>query len=337
MSEMRFDPVGKSWVIIAPDRGQRPTDFAPAARELSDEPCPFCLVRTGDEPATVVERRVVGDDSLMVLANRFPALRIESQLRRRAVGPYDHVGGVGAHEVVVETEGHGVPFSALPSTQVQALLLLWRDRIADLMRDRRLHYVTVFKNEGPRAGASLSHAHSQIIATPVRPTRLADELAATRRHFFAKERCLFCDVVDFEIERGDRVIEATDHFVAFCPYASRHPFEVQIYPRRHGHDFTAASASDLADLAGLLRRVVRRLTRALRGADYNLGLHTAPSPGTIARAHHDIDGMDLFWHWRLEVVPRLVTFGGFEVTADVHINPVSPEDAAAHLRAIDLG
>lgn len=335
MSEMRFDPVGRSWVIIAPERGERPADFLPSQRSDAEEACPFCLIAAGEEPSTVVARRSHGADEIVVVANRFPALRIEHQPRRRAVGPYDHVSGVGAHEVIVETLNHEVPFDGLSSEHIAEVILTWRDRIADLMRDRRVHYVTVFKNSGRQAAATLSHAHSQVIATPVRPTRLADELAAAREHFFAKERCLSCDVVDFEIEARERIVEVTERYAAFCPYASRHPFEVLIYPRQHDHDFTRISDADSRELARLLKRTLTRVRRALNGPAYNLGLHTAPSLSTIARAHHDLDGMDLFWHWRLELIPRIQSYGGFEITADVHINPVAPEGAAAHLRTLE--
>ena len=169
----------------------------------------------------------------------------------------------------------------------------------------------------------------------MRPTRLADELTAAREHFFAKERCLSCDVVDFELESSERIVEVTDRYAAFCPYASRHPFEVLIYSRTHSHDFTQVSPDDALELARLVKRTLVRIRRALRDPDPNLGLHTAPSPSTIARAHHDIDGMDLFWHWRLEIIPRIQSYGGFEITADVHINPVAPEDAAGHLRSLE--
>ncbi len=283
----------------------------------------------------MVARRAQGDDEVLVVANRFPALRIEHHPRRRAVGPYDQVSGVGAHEVIVETRHHGLAFSALPSEHIAAIILTWRDRIADLMRDRRVHYVTVFKNSGWQAAAPHEHAHSQVIATPVRPTRLADELAAAREHFFAKERCLSCDVVNYELEARERIVEVTERYAAFCPYASRHPFEVLIYPRQHEHDFTRISDASARELARLLKRTLERLRRALSGPAFNLGLHTTPSLSTIARAHHDLDGMDLFWHWRLELIPRINSYGGFEITADVHINPVAPEEAAAHLRTLD--
>ena len=335
MSEMRFDPVGRTWVIIAPERGARPTDFLPFPPLVNDEPCPFCLIHGGEEPSTIVDRRTVEGDTILAVANRFPALRIEQKPRRRAVGPYDHVSGVGAHEVIVETARHDVAFADLPAAHLAAVVMVWRDRIADLMRDRRVHTVTVFKNSGPRAAATLKHAHSQVIATPVRPPRLADELAAMREHYFTKERCLACDVIDFETEAGERVVEVTERFVAFCPFASRHPFEVQIYPRLHGHDFTRVSDEDTRELARLVKRTLKRIRRALSDPDYNLGLHTAPSLNTLARAHHDIDGMELFWHWRLEIIPRVQSYGGFEIAADVHINPVAPEDAAAHLRDLD--
>lgn len=334
MSELRFDPISRAWVIIAPERGERPSDFLPAAREQREEPCPFCLIRDGAAPAVHVAARAVGNDAIAVVANRFPALRIEREARGRAVGPYDQAGGVGAHEVVVESQRHDVAFEDLPEGHLAAVLSVWRDRVADLSNDPRFQHITVFKNAGPAAGATLRHAHSQIIATPVRPTRAAAEVAAAEAYFAQRGRCLVCDVLDFEREAGARIVEVTERFVAYCPYASCHPFAVVIAPRDHAADFGQLSDHDALALAGVVERTLRRLRLALAGADYNLGVHSAPIPRAAARSRCDLDSVSLRWHWRLEITPRIQTWGGFELTAGVCINPVAPEDAAEHLRSL---
>lgn len=334
MSELRFDPLRRAWVIIAPERGERPSDFLPAPRERRDEPCPFCLIRDGEAPAVRVAARDVGDDAVQVVANRFPALRIEPEARGRAVGPYDQAGGVGAHEVVVESRRHDVAFEDLSEAHLAAVFGVWRDRVADLSKDPRFQHITVFKNAGPAAGATLLHAHSQVIATPVRPTRAAVELAAAEDHYALRGRCLVCDVLDFERADEARIVEVAERFVAYCAYASCHPFAVVIAPRDHAADFGGLSEHDAAALAGIVKRTLRRLHLALDGADYNLGVHSAPIPGAAARARRDGAGVGLVWHWRLEITPRIQSWGGFELTAGVCINPVAPEDAAAHLRSL---
>ena len=335
MSELRWDPLERIWVVIAGERGRRPNDFLPArpeqaARHVS--PCPFCLILAGDPGTRTITSRRVGGDRVLVVPNRFPALAVESAGERAAVGPYDRIDGIGAHEVVIETTACEQPFAALAVEQIAAILGVWRDRSADLMRDRRMAHVSVFRNVGPRAGATLSHAHSQVIATPIRPPRVVRTIEAARAHFATKERCLLCDILHFEREQATRVVDVEPGFVAWCPYASRHPFEVWIAPTRHQADFTGISEADLHPLAALLKRVVGHLGLALAGAHMNVVLAQAPSQEAFnaPRDQH----LAHAWHWHLQVSPRIQAYGGFELGTEMIINPTPPEAAAAHLRSL---
>lgn len=335
MSELRWDPLDRTWALIATERGRRPRDFMPLERRVKrDEPCPFCLVLQGHGPATRIAQRKTPSDAVFVLANRFPVLRVEAPTDRRQVGPYDFVGGVGAHEVVVETTDHEVPFRRLPPEQLAAVLLTWRDRVLDLQRDRRFQHVEVFKNDGPAAGATLSHSHSQIVATPVRPPRLNNQLEAASAHWRDKERCLVCDILAFEIEQKIRVVDHEGDFVAWCPYASRNPFEVQLAPRRHSAFFTELDEPQARSLAELIARVLRVLDRATSGGDLNVCLSLSPSTQSFTRGTLGLEHLAQFWHWRIEIVPRLLPLGGFELGTDLVINPTAPEDAAQHLRSL---
>lgn len=335
MSELRWDPLERTWALIATERGHRPQDFLPLERRLKEgEPCPFCLVLEGQGPATRIARRESATDAVLVISNRFPVLSVEAATERRQVGPYDLVNGVGAHEVVVETTVHERPFRRLPPEQIAAVLLIWKDRIDDLQRDRRLQHVEVFKNDGPAAGATLRHAHSQIVATPVRPPRLSRQLEAAKRHWHDRERCLVCDILRFELEAQHRVVAQQGDFVAWCPYASRNPFEVQISPRTHQPYYTAIDDGGARALAELLSRVMRALDEALLGADLNLCLSLSPSTQSFTKGRAGLEQLEAFWHWRIELIPRLLPFGGFELGTDLAINPTAPEDAAAHLRKL---
>lgn len=335
MSELRWDPLERIWVVIAGERGRRPSDFLPtppdrAARDT--QPCPFCLFAAGQSPARLIAERHIGRDRVLVIPNRYPALSVESAGERAAHGPYDRIDGIGAHEVVVETGACDTPFRALPTAQIAAIFAVWRDRSADLMRDRRLAHVSVFRNDGPRAGATLAHAHSQVIATPIRPARATRTADSARAHFAAKERCLVCDIIRFERDASARVVAAEPGFIAWCPYASRHPFEVWIAPTEHQADFTAVSDHDLTALATLTKRVLGLLDQALAGADTNLIVAQAASQDayTAVRDPH----LTQAWHWHLQLVPRIQPYGGFELGSEVIINPTPPEAAAAHLRSL---
>jgi len=336
MSELRWDPLDRTWALIATERGRRPTDFSPPEHRASarKEPCPFCLVIDGKGPATRIAERKTPDDAVLVLANRFPVLAVEAPSERRQVGPYDSVNGVGAHEVVVETLHHDRRFRDLAPAQLAAILLTWRDRVIDLTRDRRFQHVEVFKNDGPSAGATLVHAHSQIVATPVLPPRLLRQIEAAKTHWHDKERCLVCDIVSFEVEHSERVIDDEGDFVAWCPYASRYPFAVELASRRHSPYFGLLDEVQALALAELLARVLRVLDKALRGADMNLCLSLSPSTQSFARGRHGLEQLDQLWHWRIELIPRLLPLGGFELGTDLVINPTAPEAAAAHLRGL---
>ena len=339
MPELRHDPIQKQWVVIAPERGKRPPRFTPVAQEAEPEFCPFC---PGHEEQAGRAIRVIGANEpgsgaswkVRVLPNRFPALVVEGELKRRAKGIYDYTSGIGAHEVIVETPDHKRHLPDQSLENVSLLLGVWRERLEDLLRDIRLRSVLVFKNHGQAAGSTIAHPHSQVVATPVTPRILITELASAREHFRIKERCLYCDVIEQEIEDGSRLVELTDQFVAFCPFASRSPFEVHILPRKHRHDFTHSSPELLMELASVLRSVLRRLRKGLEDPPYNLVLHTAPNtrsgpprPGYWTTLDHD-------FHWHIEIYPRLTQQAGFEWGTGLFINPTEPETAASFLRDV---
>jgi UDPglucose--hexose-1-phosphate uridylyltransferase len=204
--------------------------------------------------------------------------------------------------------------------------VLWafRERMLDLKRDFRLRYILVFKNHGAAAGATLAHPHSQLIALPIVPDFVRDEIDGARRHYAVKERCVFCDIVHDEIRDGRRLIEENADVVALAPYAPRFAFETWILPKRHGSRFEEAERGEYQSLARLLKSVLRRLDRALETPPYNLIIHTSPFSEDVS----DI------YHWHLEIMPKLTRVAGFEWGTGFYINPTSPEEAARVLRAV---
>lgn len=246
---------------------------------------------------------------------------------RRAEGIYDRMNGIGAHEVIVETPEHDASLATLPRRQIEGMLRACGDRMKDLEQDNRFKYIQVFKNVGEAAGASLEHPHWQLIATPVVPKRIAEELESARAHFEYKERCVYCDIIRQEAEDASRLVLADDLFVSFVPYAPRFPFEVQIIPRRHNSSFTEIVAEEIAGLAGHLRAIIGSINTALHTPPYNLVLHTAPC--AAGELEH--------YHWHLEVIPKLARVAGFEWGTGFYINPTVPEQTAEDLRAAAAG
>jgi UDPglucose--hexose-1-phosphate uridylyltransferase len=267
-----------------------------------------------------------------VIPNKYPALSIEGSLDRQGVGLYDRMRGVGAHEVVIESPKHEQHIGDMTPSVLEGVLALSQERMRDLGRDPRFKYVLLFKNHGAAAGATLGHPHMQIIATPVTPRAISVELDSAREHFHLKERCIFCDMLEQEIQARDRVVSLDEHFAVLTPYASRFPFELMILPRRHGHAFTDESRLNLAALSRTLQETLARLKSVLRDPPYNFVLHDGPNTETLVRRRHYWDTLPFDFHWHIEILPRLTRVAGFEWGTGFYINPTAPEEAAAFLR-----
>jgi len=257
------------------------------------------------------------------VANKFPALRIEGELEPTGEGLFDRMNGVGAHEVVIETPTHAASLATLPVEAVADVLLAFRERMVDLKKDPRFEYVLVFKNHGAAAGASLEHPHSQLIATPIIPIMVAEEMAGAARYYAMKERCVWCDIQRQERRGGRRTIVEASGFLALAPFAPRFPFETWILPTVHRAALEESGGDELRNLAALLSGFLRRMNRVLGDPPFNFMLHTAPLRGSELES----------FHWHLEVIPKLTRVAGFEWGSGFFINPLPPEDAAAALRA----
>jgi len=333
MPELRQDPIVGRWVIISTERGKRPSDFGQSVMESQAGFCPFC---PGNEEKTPPEVFAVRDPKseqngegwhVRVVSNKFPALEIEGDLDRRAEGIYDKMNGVGAHEVVIESPDHDRELSQLSVEQINLILSAYRARMVDLARDKRFRYIQLFKNHGEAAGASLEHSHAQLVATPIVPRRILEELAGYEQHFRMKERCIYCDIIDQEISIGNRVVAENSDYISIAPFASRFPFETWILPRRHQSNFEQSFTGNYFSLARMLKETLMRINLALNNPPYNFVLHTAPC--------NDWRGPKQL-HWHFEIMPKLTRVAGFEWGTGFYINPTPPEDAAAYLREVPI-
>jgi UDPglucose--hexose-1-phosphate uridylyltransferase len=342
MPELRHDPIQKRWVIIASERGRRPDDFPRPESAPAGGFCPFC---PGNEAKTPPEITAIGYPGRMpnspgwqvrVVPNKFPALRIEGELERKGLGVLDRMNGVGAHEVIIETPNHDLGMADMSVEDLKRVLWMYRERLSDLLRDFRLKYILIFKNCGAAAGASLPHPHTQIIATPVTPLTLAGELLSARDHYRYKERCLFCDVIEQEVETGERIVLANDHIVVIAPYASRFPFELFLAPRHHHHSFAEINDSMIHELAVALKEVLLRIKVCLNDPPYNFLIHTIPNVKVVPKRTAYWDTIEVDYHWHIEIMPRLTRIAGFEWGTGFYINPTAPEEAAKYLREVEL-
>jgi UDPglucose--hexose-1-phosphate uridylyltransferase len=325
---IRQNKLTKQWVIYAPSRRKRPKDFHPSGPPPNSVPthdaaCPFC---PGNE--TVI-RPLVSELpgpsphgwATRVIPNKYPALSPDLDSSRFSVGIYLAVQGHGRHEVVIETPYHDRDIGRMTAKEAEAVIETYHRRHLALMRQDETILTITFRNRGPRAGASLHHPHSQIIALAVAPTHVRWREEEAQRYYDEWGRCCLCDIRDFESDVGERVLLENRTFVAFVPFAAEVPFEVWIVPKRHQADFGEISEPEKADLAEALREILGRLEQCLDRIDYNYVIHSS----TQYRSGNPQ------LHWYLQIRPRLTTQAGFEVGSGIAINPSIPEKDAAFM------
>ena len=328
MPEFRKDPVIGRWVIIAKERAKRPTDFVRQPVPERAGMCPFCPGNEDKTPKEVLAYRESGKPPnskgwwLRVVPNKYPALRVEDDLQRSGDGMYDIMQGTGAHEVIIESPEHGASFAVYDQRQTEEILWAYRDRAVELKKDARFRYMLLFKNHGPQAGASLDHPHSQLIAMPIVPKRVKEELDGAERYFRFKERCVFCDILRQDLLSMDRVIDENEEFIAIAPFASRFPFETWVLPKKHEAHFDKIEKHQIVLLAQMMRTILGKMHRVLDDPPYNFMIHTAPTT----------EGPLVHYHWHIEIIPKLTHTAGFEWGTGFYVNPTPPEQAAYYLR-----
>ena len=329
MSELRRDPIGGRWVIVDSDYPSTPKDYDFEPHIYRNEVCPFCY---GNESMTPPEIDAVREGTtypntpgwqVRVVSNKFPALLIEGDLDRRGMGMYDMSNGVGAHEVIIETPYHNKDIHELTDQEVESFLSVYCRRSLDLAKDKRFKYIMIFKNFGAPAGASLEHPHTQLIALPMVPKNVSEEIKGAHNYFEYRERCLFCDIIRQESQEKERVVLENRYFISFCPFVSRFPFEIWIMPKNHSAHFCGISAEEIKALASILKETITKLKNIFPNLSYNYIIHTAPI---------NSDGGSEGYHWHIEFMPKLTRVAGFEWGSGFYVVATPPELAADYLR-----
>src|SRR5271157_3707312 len=331
MSQLRQDPTTKEWVIIAAERSKRPHDFVRTKTSIEKPPykkeCPFCQGNEHLTPHESLAYRSGGPaDSkgwwVRVVPNKFPALSPDGSVRREEAGFFRMMDGVGAHEVVIENPIHNQILPLMEDKQVEEVLLAYRERYLALREDRRIKLIIVFKNHGEAAGTSLDHAHSQLVGTVVVPSTIRRKLDEAARYYDDHGRCVYCDSIQEELNAGKRIVMDTERFVVLQSFASQSPFETWIVPKEHQASFGLISMEDSKRFAKVLKTTLLKLYSKLNNPDYNYVIHTAPVK----------DEQEDYYHWHLQIIPRLTTPAGFELGSGISINVSFPEETAQFLK-----
>lgn len=333
MADLRRDPIVGRWVIVDTDHPNKPEDFEYEPQGFRGGVCPFCY---GNEPMTPPEIDVFRDPGtcpntsgwqVRVVANKFPALQIEGDIDRRGLGIYDLSNGIGAHEVLIETPYHTKDIPDLLNEEIEKVISMACRRVKDLSQDNRFKYIMLFKNFGPAAGASLEHPHTQIVALPMVPKNAAEEIKGAQNYFEYRERCIFCDIIRQELQEKERIILENKHFISFCPFASRFPFEIWIMPRKHNNHFSRMPQEEIPDLAAILKDTITKIKKVFVNLSYNFIIHSSP-----LNSEHSTEG----YHWHIEFMPKLTRVAGFEWGTGFYIVSTPPELAAKYLKEAQI-
>jgi UDPglucose--hexose-1-phosphate uridylyltransferase len=326
-TEIRLNKVMHQWVIITPNRGRRPRDFAAsvksdAAVPAHDPGCPFCPGNEERLGSRILETGANGQWYTRVVANKFPALTPDGSMQRVREGIYLKMSGYGRHEVVIETPRHDRHPGVMSVEETHRIIETYHRRYQELAQQHGNMSILIFRNHGRRAGTSLIHPHSQIVVTGMVPQHVRRRENEALRYYDQFGRCVFCDILDFELRHRERVVMENDGFVGVVPFAADVPFEMWIMPRKHQADFGSIEASRRKDLAAMLQALLHRLCKSLHNPDYNYMINS--TSGYRADEPH--------LHWYVRIAPRLTTRAGFEIGSGVSINPSVPEDDAAFLK-----
>lgn len=329
ISELRRDIVSGTWVAFSTRRKFRPDTHkeTPRVSDNYDNPkdCPFCkenFEQQKQEKDTLIYFDKKGDWTVRVFPNKFPIFSPKSEkLNKREQGPFEIMDGIGYHEVLIAAD-HRKNFPDLEIPQIAEVLSAYQERYLSLMNRRNIKYISIFKNYGKSAGASIIHPHSQIVAMPVIDPDVARSLDGSAKYYQKHKECVHCVMIEWEKETGERVVFENKDFIVVCPFVSRVSFEIRIYPKRHLSYFERITLEQKIQLSEAIKIALSKIKRNLDDADYNMFLHTAPCDGQT----YD------HYHWHFEIFPKTNIWAGLELSTGIEVCSVLPEEAAKILK-----
>jgi len=334
LSEIRKDYLANRWVILAPERAKRPSDFAVSRVKAKPRVCSFCPGRENLTPPAkllyVLRRSKImklsdrggrrrSDWRVRCIPNLYPALSLpiyRSATKTQGRFPYIGERPTGVHEIIIESPRHDDHPHRASESQIELWLRAAIDRMGELGHLESTQSMALFRNHGREAGASVTHAHSQIITTPVIPARIEQEQQTMKKFHDESGCCALCQIRSTE-SRSDRKILSTEAFSVFAPWASIFPFEFWIVPKRHSNSPLDLSRDEARDLAKTIRLSFGALANILADPPYNSIFHLATSRFS--------DGV---FHWHIEVYPKVSVHAGFELGTGMYVNTLKPEAAA---------
>ncbi len=326
MPELRQNIITGDWVVVAPERAKRPKDFViPKSVKVSNKDnCPFCVDSVGYKQNKAHMKYET--ENVYVVENRFPAF-VEDESKKSIRSFYPEEGfyraraSVGDHEVII-IKDHTTPLLKFSKSLMDEVLEVIRERYLWMKEHEKVASIVPIYNHGAEAGASIDHPHAQIFASGIVTNEVGRELEGADRYYGINGACVYCDIIHHEIKEKIRVVYENEHFIAFNFYAPRFPFETWVMPKKHESQFENTSKTYMKDCADALTTVFQMIDKTLENPPLNFYIHTLPT------IHENSDS----YHWHIEIVPRVSRYGGFELSSDIVINTMPPEEAAEYLK-----
>ncbi len=322
MAKLRQNIVTGEWVVIAPERAKRPEDFVMAAapKRHIDSQCPFCIENQNSAyPLSIKDAET---ENVYVIPNKYPAFSKEDSIISEGDNFYQDTKSVGGHEVIV-LKKHDQDIYEDGKIIIDEMIGVYKNRYHFYDNNPTIEYTMLIHNHGPEAAASIEHPHSQLFASAILPSYIEKELDGSKRYFDSGKKCVFCRMVEIEKENNQRVIFENEQFLVFTFFASRFPFEMWVVPKKHQSQFENIDQNTQTELSEALHEAISKLNKALNFPPFNYWIHTLP--------HHYQEAND-YYHWHMEIAPRVSKFGGYEMGSGIVIDVVSPELAARYLQ-----
>ncbi|EDP74122.1 galactose-1-phosphate uridylyltransferase [Hydrogenivirga sp. 128-5-R1-1] len=337
MPEIRYNFLKDTYVIFSTERAKRPHDYfrEPEAEIGIVEKCPFEYGNESKTPPEVFAVRENGSlpDTpgwkIRVVPNKYPALKPEGNFLEKQEGLFKKFTGYGYHEIIIETPDHFKQIYNFSVEEIKLLFVAVKNRFNEISKDKNIKYIQYFKNYGKEAGCSLFHSHSQIIAVPLIPKEITTKLHQLKEFHKKSKSCYICEEINFELKENKRIVYENEYFIAYCPYASIFPFEIRIIPKRHTGSFENIDDIEIIYLSEITKIITQKLYKTLNNPAFNMTLYTSP-------VNTDIEHVDKFNHWYIEILPRVNIIAGFELGTGWCINTTYPEDASKFLKESDI-
>lgn len=337
MSNIRLDLLHNKYVLIAPERLHRPDFYQQTPSKADTKDCPFC---EGHEDMTPSEIFAIRDNEpnsrgwkTRVVPNLYKAVQVEHEMHSKREGMFETIQGVGAHEVLIDSPNHDADIVTLDTLNIELWLKTMVKRVEDLKNDKRLIHLSIFKNYGQNAGATQEHPHTQLLALPVMPKDELDFLRRNFKYYKRHGRGTLQDIIENEkYSKDKRVIEELENFIAYCPFASSFPFEVTITPLKNISSLEYCNQGEISNLALIIKKVFEKLHKQLGQFDYNLYFKLSPLNRNFENEEY-LSSLKENFRFSLHIVPRIYRFGGFELSTNMAINPVPPEECAGLLNS----